>query len=229
LGQIQAVTSRVVEVLARHGVEAWLMTRGFIRPAIRDVLGAHRHIVKVTVAVTTLDRHMQRVLEPLTAPPRLRLRQMKQLRALGMPVQAALEPLVPGLTDTRGNLAAVLEAIAAVGIRHVTAGYMFLRPRIQENLVQALGPYGWDRALLEAFAAGPILQAGNVAAARYLPKARRQRGYATLMALAANHGIKVSVSSITNPDFAYGSNQPATRRAGPVLPLFEAMAAAGGN
>ena len=46
------------------------------------------------------------MLEPLTASPRLRLRQIRRLRDLGIPVQVALEPLVPGLTDTRDNLAA---------------------------------------------------------------------------------------------------------------------------
>jgi hypothetical protein len=45
------------------------------------------------------------------------------------------------------------------------------------------------------------LTAGPIAPARYLPKARRQRGYAALVALAAGHGIGVSVSGTTNPDF----------------------------
>ena len=60
---------------------------------------------------------LQRVLEPLSAPPRMRLKQIRQMRKLKIPVQAALEPLVPGVTDTRENLLAVLEKLADVGIR----------------------------------------------------------------------------------------------------------------
>jgi hypothetical protein len=46
-----------------------------------------------------------------------------------------------------------------------------------------------------------VLGEGTLAPARYLPKTRRQRGYAALMALAAGYGITVRVSGITNPDF----------------------------
>jgi DNA repair photolyase len=207
LAAIQEETARVIDVLANHGVEAWLMTRGLIRPVAQAMLAAHRERVKVTVALTTLDRSLQRLLEPLTAPPQLRLKQIERLRKAGIPVQAALEPLIPGLTDTRANLSAVLEALAAVGVRHITASYLFLRPSITDNLVRALEPHGWDQLVLQAFAGGPMLSANGVPGARYLPKTRRQHGYAALMALAAGLGIGVSVCRTSNPDF------PTPRRA----------------
>jgi DNA repair photolyase len=223
LGEVQAATARVVEVLARHRVEAWLMTRGYIRPSVLDVLARHAERVRVLLGITTLDRALQRVLEPLAAPPRLRLRQLGELQSRGIAVQVALEPLVPSLTDTRGNLEPLLRALAAVGIEHATTGYLFLRPRIRENLLAALEAFGWDVAILDAFADGPLLEAGNIAPARYLPKARRQRGYAALMALAAGYGIRVSVSGITNPDFGAPTEPSAEKRPRQrLLPRFEA-------
>jgi hypothetical protein len=60
---------------------------------------------------------------------------------------------------------------------------------------------------LEAFDGGPLVEVGPGGPARLLPKSRRQRGYATLMALAAGRGIRVSVSAATNPDFL--PNRPA--------------------
>lgn len=201
LAEVQAETAAVVDVLAEHGIEAWLMTRGFIRPAILRRLAAHRAHVQVTVGLTTLDRRLQRLLEPLAAPPRLRLRQIAQLREQGIAVQVELAPLVPGVTDGRENLEPLLEALARCGIRRVMTGYLFLRPAIGEQLVGALGPCGLDEPVLSAFESGPILQDGAIAAARYLPKVRRQRGYAAVMALASRHGITVTVSGLTNPDF----------------------------
>jgi DNA repair photolyase len=227
VAQIQSVTARVIEVLAGFGVEAWLMTRGFIRSGPLSVLAAHAAKVKVTIGLTTVDRPMQRFLEPLAAPPRLRLRQIKELRALGIPVQVALEPLLPGLTDTRANLTGVLAAVAQAGIGQVIAGYAFLRPRIEGQLKQSLQSHGLDRLVLDAFEGGPILQSGNIAAARFLPKTRRQRGYAALMALAANFGIGVRISSLTNPDFGSAvRNRPAPLPTARSLPLFDAMMAA---
>jgi DNA repair photolyase len=197
----QRETLRVVGVLARHGVEAWLMTRGVLRPATLDGLAQYRHVARVTVALTTLDRNLQRVLEPLTAPPALRLRQLRQLRALGVPVSVTLAPLLPGVTDRRDNLTRVLAALADLGVRHVTAGYAFLRPRIAENLRQTLEPIGLDATVLDEYDDGPVLHGGGIAAAQYLPRARRQRGYAALVALASRHGMTVGVDGLTNPDF----------------------------
>jgi DNA repair photolyase len=200
ISEVQAETARVLSVLARHEVEAWLMTRGFIRPSAMRTLEQQRKWVKVTVGLTTLDRALQRCLEPLCASPRLRLRQIAAVRTSGIAVQVALEPLIPGLTDTRECLLPVLEALSRQGIRHVRTSYLYLRTGIEENLVAMLEPV--DAALvLEAFAGGPILSSGTIAPARYLPKARRQRGYAALMALAAGFGITVSVCGTTNPDF----------------------------
>jgi hypothetical protein len=222
IGDIQAETCRVIPVLARHGVEAWLMTRGYIRPAALEVLAAHAKHIKVTMPLTTVDRSLQRTLEPLTASPRLRLRQIRRLRERGINVQVGLEPLIPGLTDTRDNLTTVLQALARIGLSQVTAGYMFLRPRMQDNLVAALKPLGRDEEVLAEFAGGPILETGSVTPARYLPKARRQRGYAALMALAANLGITVRISAFSNPDFRTGRPvEPEPRSRQRLLPHFE--------
>jgi DNA repair photolyase len=201
LNEVQSLTVEVVETLARHGVESWLMTRGLIRPRALNTLARHREHVKVTIALTTLDRALQRKLEPLTASPSLRLRQITRLRQLDIPFQVALDPLVPGVTDTAENLQPVLEALAAAGVRQVTAGYMFLRENIAENLAKDLQETGLEEVILEEFQGGPILTAPGMAPARYLSKSRRQRGYARLMSLAAGLDIKVHISALTNPDF----------------------------
>jgi len=214
LGEVQEETARLVEVLAAHGVEAWLMTRGYIRPSVFDVLARHRPWVKITVAITTLDRAVQRRLEPLAAPPRHRLRQIARLRAAGFAVGVQVAPLVPGVTDERDNLVDLLAGLADAGVKHISAGYMFVRSGIKENMGRALESHGGTATLAE-FAGGPVLAAGGIMAARYLPRRRRQHGYAALMTLAAEHGMRVSVCGLTNPDFA-----PPARPARPAHPLL---------
>jgi DNA repair photolyase len=215
--EVQAETCRVIETLAKEGVEAWIMTRGFIRPAAVEVLARHRKLVRVTVALTTLDRTMSRRLEPLAAPPRLRLKLVRQLVERGIQTQAAVDPLVPGLTDTHDNLAPLVDALAEAGVEHLTAGYLFLRHGIRDNLLKELGDLG-DLAdseaatsILERYANGPVLPMGNTAPARHLPRAERQRGYALLTALAAGRGLSVNVSRVTNPDFRPPRPEPESR------------------
>jgi pyruvate-formate lyase-activating enzyme len=222
LAEVQAETCRLIPVLARHGVQAWLMTRGYIRPAALKIVAAYQKHLKITIPLITMDRALQRTLEPLTAPPRMRLRQIRRLRELGIAVQVALDPLLPGLTDTRENLTSLLDALERIGVTSVTAGYLFLRPRMQENLVAALRPFGFDDQVIDAYAGGPILEAGEITPARFLPKSRRQRGYAALMALAADRGITIRISALSNPDFRPGhSGGVGARPRQRLLPPFE--------
>ncbi len=222
LAELQEETVRAVAVLAGRGVESWLMTRGQIRPAALAALAAHRLRVRVTVPLTTCDRKLQRLLEPWTASPRLRLRQIAALERLGVPVQVALEPLIPGVTDTRVNLAEVLAAVAACGVRRVSATYLFLREGIADNLFAALATRGLDGVVRDAFAGGPLLTAAGLGAARFLPRPRRQRGYGLLMSLASTYGITVSVCGLTNPDFGAPRPPVAPAKRRDRLPLFPA-------
>jgi DNA repair photolyase len=199
--EIQELIPPVVAVLARHGVECWLATRGFIRPRIQNSLGPYASLIKTTIAILTMHRTLQRVLEPLAAPPTLRLRQLVRLREMGIGVQVALEPLIPGLTDTRENLLPLLEGLARLGVKHVRAGYMFFREGMRPQLSSALEELGQAENVLASFANGPLIGTETIAPARYLPRARRQRGYASLMTLASQFDITVSLSELTNPDF----------------------------
>lgn len=218
LTEVQEATASVVEVLAAHGLDAWLMTAGFLRPGVLARLAACRERVRLTLRLTTLDRSLQRKLEPWTAPPRMRLRQLVRLRAQGFRVQVALEPLVPGLTDTRSNLKEVLEALARVGVRHVTAGYLVLRGDGRDPFLRNLEPE-WADGLLAAYDGGPLLPVGRGSPVRYLAKARRQRGYAALMALASELGITVGVCRASNPDFQVPRAVPSGPRQ-QLLPQF---------
>jgi DNA repair photolyase len=199
--EVQLATIRVVEVLAEFGVQAWLMTRGFIRPSILERLSRHADLVQVTLALTTPDEKLRRILEPLAAPTRMRLRQLKELRARGFEVRVSLEPLIAGLTDSRQHLVPLLDAIASAGLNQVNTAYMFVRPGIQANFEKQLGPLGLAEPILAPYQDGPILPMQRIAAARHLPRAHRQRGYALLMSLAAERGLSVQVSRLTNPDF----------------------------
>lgn len=213
--EVQRETARIVAVLAEFGVEAWLMTRGFIRPGVLELLQPHADLVQVTFPFMTCQEKLRRILEPLAAPTRLRLRQAKELLARGFSVRASLEPLLPGLTDTREHLVPLLDALKSIGIRSVSAAYLFVRPGIQANLERQWGPIGLAEPTLQAFEQGPILPMGRIAAARHLPRSDRQRGYALLMALAAERDMAVHVSALTNPDFSTAP-PPAIRHGRPL-------------
>ena len=192
----------MINVLAEEGIEAWLMTRGFIRPKIFEALLPHRDKIRLRFAMTTADRRLQRMIEPLTAPPVLRLRQLKALRQAGFRVNIAIEPLLPGITDTRENLQPLLRALADAGIDQASVGYAFMRGGIRANVEETLEREGLEiDALDEAYRKGPVLTSGLIAQARYLPRIQRERSYAALVSWGEELGIRITVCRTTNPDF----------------------------
>ncbi len=201
LAPVQEMAAEAVALLAAHGVEAWLMTRGEPLPSILDAIARHAATVRFTVALPTLAETPSRLLEAGAATPVRRLALIDALRERGIAVQAAIDPLVPGLTDTPEALGPLLAALASRGIKTVSAGYLFLRQGIADRMKEEL-PADVAARILEEFARGPVLTAPGLAAARFLPRARRQRGYAMLISQASRHGVEVKVSALTNPDFA---------------------------
>lgn len=199
---VQQEVARILDVLAGFHIEAWLQTRGHIRPFVMDALAKHSRFVRLTLALNTVNSQLRRVLEPLAAPPVQRLRQFHRLRDRGIATQVFIEPLIPKLTDARSNLEPLLDQLAEAGVVHVSAAYLFLRRGMREILESELGGLGLADGILNAYRNGPVLAMGGIAPAQHLPRSYRQRGYALLAALASQRGINMSVCGLTNPDFS---------------------------
>lgn len=116
------LTRRCLEVFVECRNPVSIVTKSSL--VTRDVdllmqLASHR-AVSVFVSVTTLDRELQRRMEPRTAAPSQRLATVKALAAAGVPVGVMVAPVIPGLTDHEAP--AIVEAAAkagAIGVRHL--------------------------------------------------------------------------------------------------------------
>src|SRR5262249_50233683 len=84
---------------------------------------AEKNLISVALSITTLDAELARTLEPRTATPIARLRAVRELSRVGVPVQAMLAPLIPGLTDS--EVPAILSAAKDAGARG--AGFVIVR------------------------------------------------------------------------------------------------------
>ena len=118
-------TRRVLELLlaCRHPVT--LVTKSALILRDSELLAemAEQRLVRVFVSLTSLDANLKRSLEPRTASPQARLRVIRELNTVGVPVGALLSPMIPGLNDH--ELESLLEAASRAGAR--TAGWMLLR------------------------------------------------------------------------------------------------------
>ncbi len=84
-------------------------------------------------SIGTLDERAWRATEPGTPNPRRRIEAMRRLTAAGIRTGALIAPVLPGISDRRGQLAEVVEAVLGAGGRILGALPLHLRPGTREH------------------------------------------------------------------------------------------------
>jgi len=125
------VTRACLEELAkREGLSVSIITKSNQIVHDLDILQviAERSALTVNITVTTLKPRLARLLEPRAPRPDLRLTAVKELRDAGLHVGVSASPLLPGITDSEGELEGVAEAAKAAGAEWFFSGVLFLMP-----------------------------------------------------------------------------------------------------
>ncbi len=119
------ITRSILEVMAEFKNPVGIVTKSPLILRDLDILApmAAAGLAKVAVSVTTLDRHLARVMEPRAGTPPRRLNAIRELNAAGVPTAVMFAPVIPALNDD--ELEAVLHAARDAGAR--SAGYVLLR------------------------------------------------------------------------------------------------------
>ena len=119
------LTRQCLEVMVEFRQPVGIITKNFLVTRDLDLLAelARHDCVAVNVSVTSLDAELASRLEPRAARPAHRLRAIRLLADAGVPVNAMVAPVIPGLTDH--EMPAILDAVAAAGARR--ASFVVLR------------------------------------------------------------------------------------------------------
>jgi DNA repair photolyase len=164
------LTRACLEVLADAANPFSIITRGPMIVRDLDVLerAARRASVGVTFSIPTVDEEVWKRTEPSTAHPRQRLRAIKELVAAGVDARVGMAPILPGISDSREQLADVVRAAREAGATGIWANVLFLRPGTREHFLEALAEdwpeqlplydelYANGRAYLPNEVTGPI-------------------------------------------------------------------------
>jgi len=197
----QSYQSMVAILDAGVGVE--FVTKGAVPDRFLSLFGQHPGCVSGQVGLTTLDDTLRAALEPGAAPVGERLRSISCLREVGVNVSVRADPLIHGVTDGDGDVAALMAACCERGVTALAASYLFLRPAITSSLKRRVA----DRTLVERILA-PYAQGfhfalrGGAGGGLALPEAIRRAAFDRLKHLAAGHGLQVHVCGCKNPDVA---------------------------
>jgi DNA repair photolyase len=124
----------IIRALVQARTPLSILTKGTLITRDRALLAEAAGQVSVTAALTVgmLDDACWRASEPGTPHPRARLDAVRSLNDAGVPTGVMLAPIMPGITDDREQLAAVVHAAAAAGATHITPIVLHLRPGVRE-------------------------------------------------------------------------------------------------
>jgi DNA repair photolyase len=177
------LTRACIEVLRDASNPFDIITRGPLIVRDADLLAeaAARADVSVTFSVPTVDDDVWRTTEPGTAPPRQRLRALKELVEVGVRACVGMAPLLPGLSDHPSSLERVIVAAREAGACGVWANLLYLRPGTREHFLDCLA-HDWPELLPE--------YERLYARSSYLPQAEARPAKEDVRRLAKLHGIR---------------------------------------
>jgi DNA repair photolyase len=109
------LTRRCLQVLADFRNPVGIVTKNHLVARDVDLLAemAGDNAARVMVSITTLDPELQRLMEPRTSSPTLRLAAVRKLADEGVPVGVMVAPVIPGLTDH--EMPSILKAASEAG------------------------------------------------------------------------------------------------------------------
>jgi DNA repair photolyase len=99
---------------------------------------AKRAPVSISFSIPTLDPEVWRKTEPGTAPPRQRLRAVRQLADAGVSAGVNIAPVLPGLSDRPEQIEAVVKAAKDAGAAHIWCNTLRLGPGTREHFMNCL-------------------------------------------------------------------------------------------
>jgi DNA repair photolyase len=217
----------VFRFLLESEIGVAFVTKGRIPERHRNLLAAHAPLVQGRIGLITLDPGTTAAFEPGAATPVVRLAQAANLIGTHVPVEARLDPILPGVTDSADCLDPLCAALARIGVRKIAASVLFLRPAVIGSLRRHVEDKVMLNRMLDHFAsAEPLAIHADNSRVRALPTGARREIVERLKSIARRHGLEVLVCACKNPDISSGSchisgRWPPAARGGSQLELFQ--------
>jgi DNA repair photolyase len=132
------LTRSMLEVFAQvPGLDLSITTKSSLIVRDLDLLRkiSRRSKLSVSFSLITLDRKLQRILEPRAPRPGLRLRALLELARAGIRCNVLMMPIIPGLTDDPAAIESVIRAAHRAGASGVWWRSLFLKPAAARRFI----------------------------------------------------------------------------------------------
>jgi DNA repair photolyase len=186
------LTRSMLEIFAQlSGLNLSITTKSSLIARDLDLLVKinRRSTLSVNFSLITLDRRLQRTLEPRAPRPGLRLRALNELSRAGIKCNLLMMPMIPGITDEPARIERVIRAAKFAGAEGVWWRSLFLKPAAARRFI----PFVRERFPELA----PRIDAfyGN---AEYAPRQYDERMSMVFDKIRRRHGFPVSSDRMTS-------------------------------
>lgn len=134
------IMPEIIKTLTEYRNPFSILTKGTLILRDLELLLAAANVTEVSTAfsIGTLDEDAWRSSEPGTPHPRKRMEAVKKLNDAGIPCGVMVAPVLPGISDRRDQLEAVVTAAVEAGATHITPILLHLRPKVKEVYMEWL-------------------------------------------------------------------------------------------
>jgi DNA repair photolyase len=132
------LTRSMLEIFAQlSGLYLSITTKSTLIARDIDLLSRinQRSTISVNFSCITLNPRLARVLEPRAPRPELRMRTLAALSKAGISCNVLMMPMIPGLTDSRRSIEAVIAAAREAGAKGVWWRPLFLKPAAARRFI----------------------------------------------------------------------------------------------
>ena len=132
------LTRSMLEVFANlSGLNLSITTKSALVTRDLDLLMKinRRSHLQVNISLITLDRRLQRILEPRAPRPGLRLRALNELTRAGIRCNILMMPMIPGITDDPSRIENVIRAAKRAGADGVWWRSLYLKPAAARRFI----------------------------------------------------------------------------------------------
>ena len=132
------LTRSMLEVFANlSGLNLSITTKSALVTRDLDLLMKinRRSHLQVNISLITLDRRLQRILEPRAPRPALRLRALNELTRAGIRCNILMMPMIPGITDDPARIENVIRAAKRAGADGVWWRSLYLKPAAARRFI----------------------------------------------------------------------------------------------
>ncbi|MGH9559541.1 MAG: radical SAM protein [Bryobacteraceae bacterium] len=125
------ITREILGIFARTaGFHLGVTTKSDLIARDIDVFReiARRHYLRIHMTVTTMDRDIARLTEPLAPRPDLRIAAVRKLASAGLSAGVFCSPVMPLINDSDASLDAIAQAASRAGAQSFGGNVLFLKP-----------------------------------------------------------------------------------------------------